>query len=125
VPPERREGRRLNARHDQLPVGPTAAPLHSRGGRPVPGTTSQARPAALPLGSVAIDGRLVELVWLTLSDSILVGFPDIEPKRIGTVVMRESGPGFVAQPGHLDWLRYEDREARLLHAAVLLRSRRT
>lgn len=86
---------------------------------------SQERSTLLPLGSIVIDGRLVELVWLTLSDSILVGFPDIEPERIGTVVMREDGPGFVAQPGHLDWLRYEDREARLLRAAVHFRSQRT
>lgn len=77
----------------------------------------------VPIGSILIDGRRVELVWLTLSDSILVGFTDIEPRRIGTVVMREFGPGFVAQPGHLDWLSYDDREARLLHAALSLRDR--
>ncbi len=59
-------------------------------------------------------------MWLTLSDSVLVDFADIEPKRIGTVVMRPCGPGFVAQPGHLDWLRYEEREARLLGAVVRL-----
>lgn len=74
----------------------------------------------MPLGSITLDGRRVELVWLTLSDSILFGFTDIELKRIGTVVMRGCEPGFVAQPGHLDWLRYEAREARLLRAAVHL-----
>jgi hypothetical protein len=60
----------------------------------------------------------------TALPSILADFTEVEPKRIGTVVMREDGPGFVAQPGHLDWLRYLDREARLLHAAVRLRSQR-
>lgn len=46
-------------------------------------------------------------MWLTLTDSVLVDFADIEPKRIGTVVVRPTGPQFIAQPGHLDWLAYE------------------
>jgi hypothetical protein len=36
------------------------------------------------------------------------------------VVTRPYGPGFIAQPGHLDWLRYEQREARLLGAVARL-----
>jgi hypothetical protein len=36
--------------------------------------------------------------------------------------MRELGPGLAVQPGHLDWLRYEEREARLLLAVVRLMS---
>jgi hypothetical protein len=118
MPPERREGRRLNARQDRLPAGPTAAPLTSRGGRPVP--AHPPLPAVVPLGSIALDGLRIDLVWLTHSDSILADFNDIEPKRIGTIVMRPYGPGFVAQPGHLDWLGYDDREDRLLSAAVRL-----
>ncbi|THV43026.1 hypothetical protein [Glycomyces buryatensis] len=213
LPPQRREGRRLNARHDGSPAGPTAAPLNPRGGRPESAAGITARipigefrlgpnlievtahhdgigatvwlervdPAAheeigyaveldaaprvrlygddwppeshafaaaeaqtiwkralaegmvrpwstnsamVRLGSVAVDERRVELVWCKLADTVLVSFTDIEPRRIGTVVMRECGPGFVAQPGHLDWLRYEDREARLLRAAVRLYAER-
>jgi hypothetical protein len=64
----------------------------------------------------------IELVWLTLTESIMVDFADIKPKRIGTVVMRSYGPCFIAQPGHLNWLTYEQREARVLRAAVLHRT---
>jgi hypothetical protein len=38
--------------------------------------------------------------------------------------MRLCGPGFVAQPDHLDWLRYEEREERLLRAAARLYTER-
>jgi hypothetical protein len=120
MPPERREGRQLTARRQSLPAEPTAATLTSRGGRLLP----DSQPAAVPLGSFILDDQRIDLVWLTHTDSILVGFADIEPKRIGTVVMRQDGPGFVAQPGHLDWLGYEDRERRLLNAAVHLFTRR-
>jgi hypothetical protein len=124
MPPERREGRRLNARQDRLPAGPAAASLTPRGGRPESEPAPTPSPAAIPLGMLALDGRRIELVWLTLTDAILVDFADIEPKRIGTVVMRRYGPCFIAQPGHLDWLSYEQREARVLRAAVLHRAAR-
>lgn len=103
----------MNARHDRSPAGPTAAPLRPRGGRP-------ASPALID-----VDGLRIAMTWLPLTGSILVDFLDIEPRRIGTVVMRESGPGFVAQPGHFDWLRYDEREARLLRAAARLREANT
>ncbi|MEU6858475.1 hypothetical protein AB0B28_06340 [Glycomyces sp. NPDC046736] len=122
VPPERREGRQLTAPRDPLPAEPTAARLHSYGGRLFP---APPEPRAVPLGSITFDRQRIDLVWLTRTDSILVDFADIEPKRIGTVVMREDGPGFVAQPGHLDWLGYDDRERRLLNAAVRVLSRGT
>lgn len=99
----------MTARQDRRPAGPTAAPQTPRGGRPVS--------SAL----IAVDGYRIAMTWLPLTGAVLVDFIDVEPKRIGTVVMRESGPGFVAQPGHFDWLRYEEREARLLRAAARLR----
>jgi hypothetical protein len=99
----------MNARHDRSPAGPTAAPPTPCGGRP----TSPAL--------IAVDGHRIALTWLPLTGSVLVDFIEIEPRRIGTVVMRESGPGFVAQPGHFDWLRYEERETRLLRATARLR----
>lgn len=115
MPPRRREGRGLNARlHGRgLPAGPTAVTRPPHGGRP-----------ASPV-LIALDGRRIALTWLALTGSVLVDFADIEPKRIGTVVMRDSGPGFIAQPGHLDWLRYEDRDARLLYAVARAYSDRT
>ncbi|MEU6246609.1 hypothetical protein [Glycomyces sp. NPDC047010] len=111
----------MTARQHRLPAGPTPATLTSRGGRP----ESEPRAAAVPLGSVEVDGRRIELVWLTLTDSVLVDFADIEPKRIGTIVTGPYGPRFIAQPGHLDWLAYEERENRVLRAAVLCRAERT
>ncbi|WP_335991017.1 hypothetical protein [Glycomyces sp. MUSA5-2] len=63
----------------------------------------------------------MELVWSVLSGTMLTSFRDIEPHRIGTVVFGgRSEPSFVAQPGHLDWLAYENRAARILEAAVQL-----
>lgn len=73
------------------------------------------------LGRTDIDGLTVELMWSPLSDTVLADFLDVEPPRIGTAVIGgRSEPVFVAQPGHLDWLGYEDREARILAVAVRL-----
>ncbi|GAB3998599.1 hypothetical protein GCM10029992_24850 [Glycomyces albus] len=73
------------------------------------------------LGCVEIDGLAVELVWSRLSDTVLADFRDVEPRRIGTAVFRDRPkPVFIAQPGHLDWLGYESREARILEAAACL-----
>ncbi len=71
------------------------------------------------LGCLEIDGRAVELVWSRVSNTVLADFQDLEPRRIGTAVFSgRPEPTFVAQPGHLGWLGYEDREARILAAAV-------
>ncbi len=73
------------------------------------------------LGRVEVDGRGVELVWSKLSDTVLADFYELEPRRIGTAVIGgRAEPAFVAQPDNLDWLRYRDREARILRAAVRL-----
>jgi hypothetical protein len=73
----------------------------------------------IPLGRLEIDGLMIELVWSTLSDTVLADFRDVEPRRIGTVVFAgRSEPAFVAQPEHLHWLGYEEREERILRAAV-------
>lgn len=75
----------------------------------------------IALGSMEIDGFAVELVWSTLSDTVLADFRDVEPRRIGTAVIAgRAEPTFVAQPEHLHWLGYEDREARILAVAVCL-----
>lgn len=110
----------MNARHDRLPAGPAAAartvdPLR----RPVHNSS------LIPLGRVEIDGFAVVLSWATLSDTVLADFCDVEPRRIGTAIMRRRGePRFVAQPAHLYWLGHESREARILQAAVRLFARR-
>ncbi|MCH7231109.1 hypothetical protein L0U85_09620 [Glycomyces sp. L485] len=73
------------------------------------------------LGCVEVDGLAVELVWSRLSDTVLADFRDVEPRRIGTALFNgRPEPVFVAQPGHLDWLGYENRESRILTAAVRL-----
>lgn len=75
----------------------------------------------VPLGCFEVDGLAVELVWSRLSDTVLADFRDVEPRRIGTAVFGDRPePVFIAQPGHLDWLGYEGREARILEAAVRL-----
>ncbi|GAB3997787.1 hypothetical protein GCM10029992_21740 [Glycomyces albus] len=75
----------------------------------------------IELGRIEVDGREVELVWSTLSDTVLADFCEVAPRRIGTAVIGgRAGPAFVAQPDHLDWLGYEDREARILRVAVRL-----
>ncbi|WP_199037219.1 hypothetical protein [Glycomyces salinus] len=75
----------------------------------------------IELGRIKVDGREVELVWSTLSDTVLADFSEVEPRRIGTAVIGgPAEPAFIAQPNHLDWLGYEDREARILRVAVRL-----
>lgn len=78
------------------------------------------------LGRIEVDGFAVELLWSTLSDTVLADFCEVEPRRIGTaVIVRRVEPIFVAQPDHLHWLGYEEREARILRAAVRLFGDRT
>jgi hypothetical protein len=105
----------LNARHDRsgrLPAGPAAT---GDSWRPVRSS------CLILLGCIEVDGRAVELVLSTLSDTVLADFRGLEPHRIGTAVFRgRLEPAFIAQPGHMDWLGYEDREARILKAAVRL-----
>jgi hypothetical protein len=105
----------MNARHDRLPAGPAAAHTADPVRRP-------ARSSCLiPLGCIDIDDLAVELVWSTLTDTVLADFHEVEPRRIGTAVIGGlAEPRFVAQPQHLHWLGYEDREARILQAAVRL-----
>ncbi|MDN3243415.1 hypothetical protein [Glycomyces tritici] len=97
--------------------------LNERSTRPLPGradcrAANAARRSAHLSALIAVDGHRIAMTWLPLTGSVLVDFVDVESKRIGTVVMRESGPGFVAQPGHSNWLRYEERKTRLLCAAA-------
>jgi len=118
MPPERREGRRLNARHDRtdrLPAGPAAARIADPARR-------LARSSWLvALGCVDVDGLAVELAWSRLSDTVLADFRDGEPRRIGTAVIAcRDEPVFVPQPDHLDWLGYENRAVRILEFAVAL-----
>lgn len=78
------------------------------------------------LGRIEIDGLAVELVWSTLSDTVLADFRDVEPRRVGTaVIVGRAEPVFVPQPDHLHWLGYEGRDARILWAAVGLFEQRT
>lgn len=73
----------------------------------------------MPLGQVTIDGQIVNFVWATVADTILVDFADTESHRIGTVIVESRDePAFISQPQHHAWVQEGDRIARIIAEAT-------
>ncbi|MEU6858014.1 hypothetical protein AB0B28_03935 [Glycomyces sp. NPDC046736] len=72
------------------------------------------------LGDIAVEGRRIELVWLTALDSVQVSFTDLEPNRIGTVIGLASPHArlVISESEHLDWVSSFNR-ADLIVVAVI------
>ncbi|THV41308.1 hypothetical protein [Glycomyces buryatensis] len=91
--------------------------------------------ARAKLGEITVEGRRIELVWLTWLDSVQASFTALEPNRIGTVIGLESPHArlVVCEAEHLDWVRSFSRSGLIVvaalehyrHREVLVRGRST
>lgn len=72
------------------------------------------------LGEITVEGRRIELVWLTGLDSVQASFTALEPNRIGTVIGLETHHArlVVCESEHLDWVKDFGRSDLIVVAAI-------